>query len=1073
MSSTTNAAAAWVPAEIPPDAGEAAFEPEWWVGENATVSPFVTDVPNGSRETVPAAATSPAYSPFRSLDELEALDDGDVDTELDGEDEEGIEDGPRGEEALWAEDAELESPDSGLGAQPGLGPVELDHPVTRLFRLPATALEALAKGAFPALIAIAGAAGYRGVNDLTNIIFYFRYPHVIGRRIRTDERDLQRAWRDIRDTIVRPAIAATAPSAAPVPMPPKGRTSIPATGLQWRGPGPATPELLAFMREVYNRHVNRSRGTFVDTLPEAALDWIYHPHKAQREAARKARELLTAARADNPDPHVKIGIRSAYRSADKQFDMWQSIFPEYYTKSKAKRQSFGDEHGPQAADYLVREIAQWIAAPGYSNHQDGLAIDFNLGVSSKGKDLAALKKSWFYKWLTENAHRFDFKPYPAEPWHWDYKPRTTTPQSGESRAWPAKAATTRPTAEAWELEEPEEPRFEGIQAEELESPEYAEQFRKPFDEDEAELYFEHRDEETSFREPEDEYETEGDLVDQGEAPFSLDEEAESDQPEEFETADFERVQGYVGEETDGALRTLEMLLEHETGSGSGLTDRLRAVAAFVLGPPLRRGANGPAVAALQRQLVSLGHDLVVDGDFGTKTERAVRAFQAEAGIPVDGAVEQSTKSASAAALAKREQAATTALCSTIARIAEEQFRRWRPNGGLALRETDPAATPILQEYYRTGVGMEVTAQQLQSAAFQSLHPWSAVFISWVLKTAGAGGGFLYSRAHQSYIRAAHRSRMDGNTTSVFWAYRATELAPQVGDLVCASRANSGATFDNIVETQLRATHCDIVTEVRPGELRVIGGNLSQSVGAKKIRTQPNGFVSLDGPQARIFAILRCRSGPAPDQAAASNGSAKAAGMDARILRVMELLVSQYGYPVNAAAGVVGNLIAESGVMPNRIEGSRPESPMRARDFTDNPRDFTPEEIRDRDFNLKRGPRLPGVGLAQWTSPERRAGLFRHTFRGRQLDTAILFDLDGQVDYLVTELKKYSVNRTLLNPGVSVNAAADDVVYRFEVPGAVLENGRLLPRSDPRVQEVFVKRRAYAQRALRVYRTAHS
>lgn len=163
-----------------------------------------------------------------------------------------------------------------------------------------------------------------------------------------------------------------------------------------------------------------------------------------------------------------------------------------------------------------------------------------------------------------------------------------------------------------------------------------------------------------------------------------------------------------------------------------------------------------------------------------------------------------------------------------------------PAVGPALRETHPAATPILQEYYRAGVGVEVTAQELQSTEFQSSHPWSAVFVSWVMRTAGVGGGFLYSRAHQSYIRAALRSRVDGSTASAFWAYRPTEVAPQVSDLVCASRENSGATFDNIADAQLRKTHCDIVTEVHPGELRVIGGNVNHTVGARRIRIQPNG-----------------------------------------------------------------------------------------------------------------------------------------------------------------------------------------------------------------------------------------
>lgn len=86
----------------------------------------------------------------------------------------------------------------------------------------------------------------------------------------------------------------------------------------------------------------------------------------------------------------------------------------------------------------------------------------------------------------------------------------------------------------------------------------------------------------------------------------------------------------------------------------------------------------------------------------------------------------------------------------------------------------------------------------------------------------------------------------------------------------------------------------------------------------------------------------------------------------------------YRYPVNGAVGLVGNLICESGVQPDRIEGSRSATPMRAPNFAGRVRDFTPEEVRDRDFARKQGPRLPGIGIAQWTDPTRRAGLFTHT-----------------------------------------------------------------------------------------------
>jgi hypothetical protein len=200
----------------------------------------------------------------------------------------------------------------------------------------------------------------------------------------------------------------------------------------------------------------------------------------------------------------------------------------------------------------------------------------------------------------------------------------------------------------------------------------------------------------------------------------------------------------------------------------------------------------------------------------------------------------------------------TDLGVAIARAAEAEYLRWHPPSG-DIKETDAAAVPILQEYYYEGVNRMVAASNLQSRAWQQAHPWSAVFVSWVMKGAGASA-FHASAAHQGYIRAAKKNRLRNVTSNPFWAYRTTEVAPQVGDLVCATRSNSGATYDNIDSSQRFPTHCDIVTEVRPGSLRVIGGNVNNGVNTKRppIRTLPDGRLALDGNQSRFFGVVRCR-----------------------------------------------------------------------------------------------------------------------------------------------------------------------------------------------------------------------
>jgi hypothetical protein len=176
----------------------------------------------------------------------------------------------------------------------------------------------------------------------------------------------------------------------------------------------------------------------------------------------------------------------------------------------------------------------------------------------------------------------------------------------------------------------------------------------------------------------------------------------------------------------------------------------------------------------------------------------------------------------------------------------------------------------------------------------------------------------------------------------------------------------------------------------------------------------------------------------------------------RMLYVMNLLVDTHGYPVNGAAGIVGNLSGESSLIPSRIEGSAEATPTRAAGFTGTVTDWTDDQIRDRSFSAKTGPRLPGVGIAQWTSGSRRTGFF-----ARPGGTALLYDMDGQVDYLVDELAAgfASLDTKLRKPATTIQQAADAFLEKFENP------------ADPEASRGA--RRAAAQRAAQLYTEAHA
>ena len=211
-----------------------------------------------------------------------------------------------------------------------------------------------------------------------------------------------------------------------------GETSaegIPSSRLEWPGVG---ADQLAFMRAVYDRHVERARGTghrFVGDLPGSDLATIEGGHVARKDAAAAARALLAEARAalaaEGP-AGVRIGIVSAYRSAGEQVLIWQGKgrpggFPYYYAQLLRTGRLRRGDFGPQAVDIAAREMARWVAAPGYSNHQDGLAIDFGTGAAGKGLGKIGTR-AWLHRWLTANARRFGFHPYAAEAWHWTYRP---------------------------------------------------------------------------------------------------------------------------------------------------------------------------------------------------------------------------------------------------------------------------------------------------------------------------------------------------------------------------------------------------------------------------------------------------------------------------------------------------------------------------------------------------------------------------------------------------------------------------------------------------------------------------
>ena len=118
-------------------------------------------------------------------------------------------------------------------------------------------------------------------------------------------------------------------------------------------------------------------------------------------------------------------------------------------------------------------------------------------------------------------------------------------------------------------------------------------------------------------------------------------------------------------------------------------------------------------------------------------------------------------------------------------------------------------------------------------------PWSAAFISWDIESAGVSEDlFCPDQRHTIYVeRMVERDRRPG---AAFIPHRPQARAPQVGDLICASRQGSGTTLDNL---NRGAGHCDIVVELLPGTVAAIGGNVGDSVSRSVFPLDGNGFLS--------------------------------------------------------------------------------------------------------------------------------------------------------------------------------------------------------------------------------------
>jgi hypothetical protein len=132
------------------------------------------------------------------------------------------------------------------------------------------------------------------------------------------------------------------------------------------------------------------------------------------------------------------------------------------------------------------------------------------------------------------------------------------------------------------------------------------------------------------------------------------------------------------------------------------------------------------------------------------------------------------------------------------------------------------------------------------------QPWSAAYISFVVRAAGYSG-FKFAAAHSTYVIDAVDKRQANDTTAPFWGFELNEHKPQLGDLVCRSRAGAQiSSMANLPRGGFKS-HCDIVVEVKDTEVRTLGGNVGDSVSISTYLLDGNKFLRKAN---NVYGILR-------------------------------------------------------------------------------------------------------------------------------------------------------------------------------------------------------------------------
>lgn len=175
--------------------------------------------------------------------------------------------------------------------------------------------------------------------------------------------------------------------------------------------------------------------------------------------------------------------------------------------------------------------------------------------------------------------------------------------------------------------------------------------------------------------------------------------------------------------------------------------------------------------------------------------------------------------------------ATTPFAKKLVDITQQQYSTY-----INMDEAEIKLCKQIQKYW-TELGFNFTSCVTV--------PWSAVFVSWCVKQAGATAAeFKFAQSHSKFVNKAISNTLQN--TGVFKGRRINEYQPKIGDIIHNNRGGNSFTYDYATNQDSYESHSAIVFEVgedNTGRYALtIGGNEGDSIRVKEIRLDKNGFI---------------------------------------------------------------------------------------------------------------------------------------------------------------------------------------------------------------------------------------